>query len=104
MIILYDISCFERELTIVFPDGYEEYRGEIEQLLDDAYYKWHSPEEIEDPEESKYVQDSCCEEYMIDELSLVFNQWEEWSSKYYGNDPAEMEEDAYWTRNKKEIV
>ena len=99
MIVTYDVSCFERELTVIFPDGYEWARKEIEQRLDDAYCKWHSPEDIEDPEESKYVQDSCCEEFMIDELSLVFNQWEEWTSTYYGNDPDEIEDEVYWTKN-----
>lgn len=101
MIVTYDVSCFERELKIVFPDGYERYRKEIEQILDTAYYKWHSPEEIEDPEESKYVQDSCCEEYMMDELSLVFNQWEEWTSEYYGDNEAEKKEEVYWIANEK---
>lgn len=99
MIVIYDVSCFERELKVVFPDGYECYRKEIEQALDDAYYKWHSPEEIEDEEKRKYVQDSCCEEFMMDELSLVFNQWEEWTSEYYGDDPEEMEDEVDWTVN-----
>ena len=99
MIVTYDVSCFERELKVVFPDGYEDYRKEIEQTLDAAYYKWHSPEEIKDEEERKYVQDSCCEEFMMDELSLVFNQWEEWTSEYYGDDEDEKEEEVYWTMN-----
>ena len=99
MIVAYDISCFERELKVLFPDGYEIYRKEIEEALDYAYCKWHSPEDIEDKEESKYVQDSCCEEFMMDELSLVFNQWIEWTSEYYGNDEEEMEEAVCWTVN-----
>ena len=99
MIVTFDVSCFERELKITFPNGYECYRKEIEQVLDAAYCKWHSPEEIEDEEERKYVQDSCCEEFMMDELSLTFNQWEEWTSEYYGDDEEEMEEEIYWTMN-----
>lgn len=99
MIITYDVSCFERELKIVFPDGYEEFKNEILQILDDAYDFWHNPEDIEDEEERKYVQDSCCEEYMIYELSLVFNQWDEWTSEYYGNDEDEMEEEVDWVKN-----
>ena len=98
MIVTYDVSCFDRQLKVVFPDGYEDYRKEIEQTLDTAYYKWHSPEDIEDKEESKYVQDSCCEEYMMDELSLVFNQWDEWTSEYYGSEE-EMEEEVDWVKN-----
>ena len=39
---------------------------------------------------------------MIEELSLVFNQWTEWCSEYYGNDPDEMEEEVFWTENRKE--
>ena len=102
MLVTYDVSCFERQLKVVFPDLYECYRESIEEILDDAYCKWHSPEEIEDPEESKYVQDSCCEEFMIEELSLTFNQWIEWCSEYYGNDPEEMEDNkVYWTKNTK---
>ena len=99
MIVTYDVACFDRELQVKFPDGYKAWIGAIWNALDDAYYKWCCPEDIEDPEESKYVQDSCCEEFMMDELSLVFNQWEEWTSVYYGDDPAEMEYEVDWTKN-----
>ena len=102
MLVAYDVSCFERELKVIFPDLYEHYREAIEEILDNAYCKWHSPEEIEDQEERVYVEDSCCEEFMIEELSLVFNQWTEWCSEYYGNDPDEMEEEVFWTENRKE--
>jgi hypothetical protein len=101
MLIVYDVSCFERELKIIFPDGYEIYVKEIGHVLDAAYDKWHHPEDIEDEEERKYVQDSCCEEFMMDELSLVFNQWEEWTSVYYGDDPEEMKYKIVWTVNNK---
>ena len=104
MIVTYDISCFERELKIVFPDGYKYIKEEVEEILDAAYDKWHSPEEIEDPDERAYVEDSCCEEFMMEELSLAFNQWEEWISEYYGSDPEEIEDDnPYWTKNTKEV-
>ena len=104
MIVAFDVSCFERELKIIFPDNCEEYRKEIEEILDDAYCEWHSPEEIEDPEERVYVEDSCCEEHMMYRLSNKFNKWERWASEYYGNDPDEMEDNkVYWTKNTAEI-
>ena len=81
MTITYPIDCFERDLIITFPDGYEQYSKEIISCLDEAYDRWHGFEKIEDPEERQYVQFSCCEEYMIECLSDVFNQWEEWTSK-----------------------
>lgn len=102
MLITYDVSCFERELKIIFPDGYEKYRKEIEEILDAAYDEWHSPEDIEDTKERYYVEDSCCEEHMMHRLSSVFNQWIKWCSEYYGNDPEEMEEEVFWTKNRKD--
>lgn len=99
MIVEYDVSCFDRELKVIFPDGYECYRKEIEQVLNAAYDKWHHPEDIDDEEERRYVECACCEEFMMDELSLVFNQWEEWTSVYYGDDEEEMEEEVYWIKN-----
>lgn len=102
MQITYDVSCFKRELTIVFPDNCEEYIKEIEDILDEAYNEWLSPEDIENPEERGYVEDSCCEEHMMHRLSSVFNQWIKWVSEYYGNDPEEMEDNSvYWTTNNK---
>ena len=99
MIVSYDVSCMERELKVVFPDGYENHRNEIEQILDEAYCNWNNAEYIEDEEERDYVWNSCLEEYMIDELSLVFNQWIEWTSEYYGDDESEMEDEIEWTKN-----
>lgn len=78
MIIRYWVNCFERELVIKFPTGYEDYKSEIVQLLDDYYFHWHDAENIKDPEEREYVLDSCLEEYIMDMLSETFNQWEEW--------------------------
>lgn len=104
MIVAYDISCFERELQVVFPDGYEHLKEEVEKILDDAYCKWHSTEEIEDKDERAYVEDSCCEEFMIEVLSKTFNQWEGWISEYYGNEPEEIEDDnPCWTKNTEEV-
>ena len=99
MIITYDVSCFERELKVVFPDGCKVNKKKIVQILDDAYYFWHHPEDIEDEEERECAEDACCEEYMMDELSLEFNQWEKWTSIYYGDDEEEMEEEVYWIEN-----
>lgn len=100
MRITYDVSCFERELIVIFSDELEDKGLEIWDILNDAYNEWHSPEEIEDPEGRAYVEDSCCEEYMMVRLSSKFNQWERWTSEYYGNDPDEMEEEIFWTENK----
>lgn len=102
MLVLFDVSCFERELQVVFPDDCEKYRKEIENILEEAYDEWHSVEEIYDPEERAYVEDSCCEEHMIFRLSRKFNQWEKWCSEYYGNDPEDMEDEVFWTENRKE--
>ena len=80
MIIKYDIHCFERELQITFPDGYENLEQEILLMLDAYYYEWHDAENIEDPEERFAVQDSCLEEYMTERLSETYAVWTEWKS------------------------
>lgn len=100
MIVTYDVSCFERELKVIFSDDMKAYEKEILQVLDDAYYEWHSPEEIEDEEERRYVECACCEEHMMFRLSAKFPQWEDWASEYYGNNEEEKEEEIYWTSNK----
>ena len=92
MIIEYDVECFQRTLTIKFPDGYEYVKKEILAMLDEFYFEWHDAENIEDPEERAYVMDMCLEEYMMDRLSETYNMWEEWDSIYYGNDEEEMYE------------
>ena len=99
MIVTYDVSCFERELKVVFPDEMKKHEKEILDVLDKAYYEWHHPEDIEDEEERAYVNDSCCEEHMIYRLSWAFDQYEKWASEYYGDDEEEMEEEVYWTVN-----
>lgn len=92
MIIEYDVSCFERTLTIKFSDGYEHLGEEILEMLDSFYFEWHDAENIEDEEEKAYVMDSCLEEYMMDRLSETYDMWEEWDSIYYGSDKEEMYE------------
>ena len=79
--VVYPIDCYERDLILTFPDGYKLYEKEILSCLDDYYYKWTHVEEIEDPDERDYVHDSCCEEYMMECLSEIYNQWDEWESK-----------------------
>lgn len=89
MIIEYDITCFDRTLKIKFPDSCKQFEKEILKMLDEYYYKWHDVENIEDPEERAYVENACLEEYIIDMLSMVFNEWEEWDSFYYSDDENE---------------
>ena len=92
MIIEYDVECFQRTLTIKFPNGYENLTEEIHELLDGFYFEWHDAENIEDEQEKLAVLDSCLEEYMMDRLSETHNMWEEWDSIYYGSDKEEMYE------------
>ena len=94
MIIEYDVSCFERTLVIKCPNNYAEHEKEIKMILDKAYYEWHSPEDIEDPIESKIVQDSCCEEHMMSRVGDVYPGLRgEWDTFYYGDDENEIAED-----------
>ena len=90
MIIEYNLNCFERTLTITFPDKYEYLKEEILEMLDGFYFEWHDAENIEDPDERATVLDTCCEEYMMDRLSETYNMWDEWDSYYYGDDAEEM--------------
>lgn len=82
MIIEYDIPCFERTLTIKFPDGYKELEGEILELVDEYYNDWHENERDD-------IGDKCLEEYIMERLSEIYNMWEEWDSLYYGDDEKE---------------
>lgn len=83
MIIEYDICCFERTLRIKFPEGYEHLRDEILEMLDEYYDTWMHIENIADPCERDYVNNSCLEEYMMDRLSETYAMWEEWESVPY---------------------
>lgn len=94
MIIEYDVSCFERTLVIKCPGSYAEHIVHIKHILSEAYYDWHSPEDIEDPEEREWVEnDACCEEYMMSKVQEIYPECEEWDSFYYGNNEEEIEED-----------
>lgn len=77
MIIGYWVS-FERELCIEWDDAYKPLEKEILDMLDGYYLEWHSTEEIEDPNYRAYVEDSCCEEFMMERLSETYNMWESW--------------------------
>lgn len=94
----YDVECFERELLVVYPNGFDGYRLDVFNLLNDAYDKWHSVEDIEDDDERQYVQYCCLEEFMVGELSKQFPEWIRWKSEYYGNDEEEKD-DAKWIIN-----
>jgi hypothetical protein len=95
MIIEYNVECFERTLVIKCDNIYAEHEQDIMRILDEAYYAWHSPEDIEDEEEREWVEnDACCEEYMISKMSEVYPVGEEdWNSFYYGRNVDEIEED-----------
>lgn len=95
MIIEYNVDCFERTLVIKCDNKYAEHAMKIELILDKAYYEWHSPEDIEDPEEQKIVNDSCCEEHMMHRLQEVYPDIDKdsWDTFYYGDDEGEVAED-----------
>lgn len=81
MKIIFPIDYYERDLIITFPDKYKSYEEEILSYLNDYYNKWINYGEIVDTEEQDYVRCSCCEEYMMECLSEVYNQWNEWELK-----------------------
>lgn len=78
MIVKYWVNCFDRELNIRFAKGDLEFGQMVEDVLDKAYDIWHSPEEVEDFETREHVQESCCEEYMMEYLSQTLDNWLEW--------------------------
>ena len=79
MIVEYDVFCFERTLTITFPDSYEHSKATILELLDRHYTFWHNTS-------SHVVQCTCLEEFMMDRLAEMGYAWEEWESIPYGED------------------
>ena len=79
MIIEYDVVCFERTLTVKFPDRYEHLKETILELLDRFYTFWHNTD-------SQSVQCTCLEEFMMDQLAETLYEWEEWESIPYGED------------------
>ena len=81
MIIEYDVVCFERTLTIKFPDKREHLKEEITKALDKYYDEWQNS----DP-------DMCLEEFMVDSVCEEYDLiCEEWESVPYGDD-AEVRE------------
>lgn len=78
MITRYFVNCFERELCIEWDDAYKHLEKEILDMLDGYYCEWHSTEEIADPDYKAYVENSCCEEFMMERLSKTYNMWESW--------------------------
>ena len=67
----YEVACYERTLCVAWDDSRSE--ADVYRALDEAYDRWTNPEEH--PE----LQDLCCEEYMLSELSasgLNFEQIE----------------------------
>ena len=79
MIIEYDVVCFERTLTITFPDKYEHLKDTILELLDRHYTFWHNTSD-------HLVQCTCLEEFMTDRLAEMGYKWQEWDSIPYGDD------------------
>ena len=97
MIIEYEVECFERTLVIKCDNSYAEHVRKIKMILDKAYYAWHSPENIEDPEERDWVEnEACCEEYMMSKVQEIYPELDEasWDTFYYGNDEDEIVDDV----------
>ena len=97
MIIEYNVECFERTLVIKCDNIYAAHEKQIQRILDKAYYAWHSPEDIEDPEEREWVEnDACCEEYMMSKVQEIYPDLDEdsWDSFYYGDDEYEITEEV----------
>lgn len=86
MIIEYDVRCFERTLTITFPDDHESLKEDILKLLDSFYDEWMNTGEITNPEILELVESMCLEEYMVFRLSETYKKLEEWESIPYGDD------------------
>ena len=86
MIIEYDVLCFERTLTIKFPDDHETLKEDILKMLDVFYDEWMNPVEITNPEIKDMVDSMCLEEYMIIRLSETYSKLQEWESIPYGDD------------------
>lgn len=58
----YYVGCFDRMLHILFTNVNDKDVEKIEQLLDDAYFKWNNAED----EDEWWTE--CCEECMINSL------------------------------------
>ena len=86
MIIEYDVLCFERTLTIKFPDNHENLKEDILKMLDTFYDEWMNTDEITNPEIRDLADSTCLEEYMTLRLSETYSKLEEWESIPYGDD------------------
>ena len=86
MIIEYDVHCFERTLTINFPDSHESLKDDILKMLDTFYDEWMNIGVITNPELRELVECSCLEEYMVNRLSETYSKLEEWESIPCGED------------------
>ena len=86
MIIEYDVHCFERTLTIKFPDDHESLKEDIIKMLDTSYDEWMNTGEITNLELRDVAESTCLEEYMINRLSETYSKLEEWESIPYGED------------------
>ncbi len=89
MQVTYYIDCFERELTVTFPDDYEPARDEIYNILDWAYDRWIHVSEIEDEEDYLIVHDMCCEQYMVEYILAPNYDYLDWDSVYIGDEEEE---------------
>ena len=86
MIIEYDVVCFERTLTIEFPDDHESLKEDILKMLNTFYDEWMNTGEITNPEIQDMVDSMCLEEYMVFRLSETYSKLGEWESIPYGED------------------
>lgn len=100
MVVKYDVVCFDRELIIICPEKDAHVKSYIEHILDLAYTKWNNVEDISDKEEQVYVESAPCEEYMMKCLNLLYPNWICWTSRYYGDDPNEIDSNGRWIKNK----
>ncbi len=86
MIIEYDVHCFERTLTIKFPDDHESLKEDIVKMLDTFYDEWMNTGEITNPEIQDMVDSMCLEAYMVCRLFETYGKLEWWRSIPYGED------------------
>lgn len=78
MIIEYYNYCYERTLIVRVPNLTELEKEDAWHIIDDTYDIWNSIEKINDRNYQEYVQNSCLEEFEIENLNKKFSEWEEW--------------------------
>ena len=87
MVIRYYVNCFERELCIKLDDAYQSLEKEILDMLDRYYFEWHSTEEIKDPDYRAYVENACCEQFLVKKLSETYDMWDDmWDTWWVEDD------------------